>query len=507
MAGARLSFRRRSVQDASIETSGATSRWRLWIPFALCAFGFVGDFATPLGVADAFTYVIAVISCLWVGNPRCAYYIAGAGTVLILAGLGLAHGREAFALPITDANRLIGIITLWIVAGLVSWTLRAEVAMRRSREAARQALQAKSRFLAVASHDLRQPLQSVGMLSGALSRLASDPRVHEIVEQQQRALASATGLLNTLLDLSKLESGALKPTIEVVDLASLFARLGEELADKAREKNIRLDVQATRVRVRSDRQWLRQILQNLLTNALRYTPAGGEVSLSVRQQADAAEIEVRDTGPGIAADKLEHIFDEFYQIGQPAGERKGWGLGLSIVKHAAAMLGHQVKVRSELGHGATFTVALAVIPTSDTVASAGGAQQPVVAHKTGRGMRILLIDDDEAVAKATSLWLKTEGFRVDLAHGSADVARHLATPDFAPDVIVSDFHLREAKTGLDVVRDVRQGLKRTVPAIFVSGETQTGQLQEAGLDHVVIMCKPVDTDELLRTLERIAAEH
>ena len=494
------------MQDASQEPSGTVVRWRLWIPFALCAHGFATDFLTPLGVADAFTYVVAVIACLWLRSPRVVFYVAGAGTVLLPAGLWLAHGQEALATPIADLNRLIGVVTLWIVAGLVWWTMRADEVVRRSREAARKALQAKSRFLAVASHDLRQPLQTVGMLSGALSRMASDPRIHEILEQQQRALSSATGLLNTLLDLSKLESGALKPTIEVVDLAALFARLGEELADKAREKDIHLNVQAAGVRVRSDRQWLRQILQNLLTNALRYTPAGGEVLLSARQQADTAEIEVRDTGPGIAADKLEHIFDEFYQIEQPAGERKGWGLGLSIVKHAAAMLGHEVTVRSEVGRGTSFIVVLEAVPASDAVVTRGAHQQ-TVAHNGGRGTRVLLVDDDEAVAKATSLWLKTEGFKVDLARGSADVARYLAAPDFAPDVIVSDFHLREEKNGLDVVRIVRQSLKRTVPAIFVSGETQTGELQEAGLERVEFMSKPVDTQELLRALQRVAVRH
>jgi signal transduction histidine kinase/FixJ family two-component response regulator len=484
----------------------ATGRGSVWIPIGLCAVAFLADFLTPMGVADAFTYVVAVIACVLVRDRRWVLYVAGAATVLLAAGLWLAHSDQVRTEPIADVNRALGVVTLWIVAALVWWNLRAAEALRASREQAQQASLTKSRFLAVASHDLRQPLQTAGVLSGALVRLSSDPRVHDIAERQQRALGSATRLLNTLLDLSKLESGALDPTVDNVDLSVLFARLKEELSHQASQKGMSLRVEPTGLRVRSDRQWLRQILQNLLTNALCHTPAGGEVVLAARGQSDQVSIEVRDTGPGIPAEQLERIFDEFYKIDSPAAEgREGWGLGLSIVRHAAARLGHRVGVQSELGRGTTFTVTLpgapAPAPTAQPVEGDGRETHAAAAPAAGGGRRVLLVDDDDAVAAATGLWLKTEGFEVDLARGSADVTRLLATPGFSPDLILSDLHLGEAQTGVDVVRAVRERLRRTVPAIFVSGETQPDALRAGDLECVRFMSKPVQTDELLRAIQ------
>lgn len=483
----------------------ATGRGSIWIPIGLCVVAFFTDFLTPMGVADAFTYIVAVIACVRVRDRRWVLYVAGAATVLLAAGLWLAHSDEVRTEPIADVNRALGVLTLWIVAALVWWNVRADEALRVSREQAQQASMTKSRFLAVASHDLRQPLQTAGVLSGALVRLSTDPRVHDIAERQQRALGSATRLLNTLLDLSKLESGALEPTVDNVDLSLLFARLKEELSHQASQNGTSLRVEPTGLSVRSDRQWLRQILQNLLTNALRHAPAGGEVVLEARAQSDQVSIEVRDTGPGIPAQQLERIFDEFYKIDSPtAGGREGWGLGLSIVRHAAARLGHVVSVQSELGRGTTFTVTLpgapAPVPAAQPV-EGDGRERHAAASVVGVGRRVLLVDDDDAVAAATSLWLKTEGFEVDLARGSADVARFLARPGFSPDLILSDLHLGEAQTGVDVVRTVRERLSRTVPAIFVSGETQPNALEAADLECVRFMSKPVETDELLRAIQ------
>lgn len=498
----KLALARPTSEPRATEASAARVRGRLWIPVALCTAGFAADFVTPLGVADAFTYVVAVTSCLWVRNPRVVVRVGAACTLLLAAGLLLAHHVEILDSPTADLNRLIGAVGLWIVTGLVWWNVRVDETLHQSRDLARQASQAKSRFLAVASHDLRQPLQTVGMLSGALARIARDPRMREIADQQQRALSSATGLLNTLLDLSKLESGALEPAIGVVDLPAVLMRLHEELADEAKRSGVRLTFEPTNVRVRSDPQWLRQILQNLLTNALRYTPSGGEVVLRVRQRPHVAEIDVQDSGSGIPQDKLEHIFDEFYRIEQPGGDPKGWGLGLSIVRFAAAMLGHEVSVSSKVGRGTTFTVTVpAVTGASATEPDLPAAGLPV---RDGHGRHILIVDDDEAVAAATSLLLQTEGFAVDVAGSSIEVARHLSTPGFAPDLIISDLHLGEDKTGVDIVRIVRQRLDRIVPAIFISGETQTDFVKAANLECVKLLSKPVDTDELLDVIASFA---
>lgn len=484
------------------EASAGLRLGRLWIPIALCAAGFALDFVTPLGVADAFSYVVAVTACLWIRNPRIVLYVGAAGTLLLASGLLLAHLGEILDSPTADLNRLVGAISLWIVTALVWWNVRADAAVRRSRDLARQASDAKSRFLAVASHDLRQPLQAAGMLTGTLSRIAVDSRILAIAEQQQRALSSAASLLNTLLDLSKLESGMLEPTIDAVNLPALLARLEEELAEEAERSGVQLSFEPASVQLRSDAQWLREILQNLLTNALRYTPRGGAVAVKVRQHSGFAEIDVQDSGRGIPADKLEQIFDEFYQIEPSGGDRKGWGLGLSIVRYAAALLGHDVSVCSDVGRGTTFTL---TVPTAAAAGEPDAASPaPGVARAHG-GRHVLLVDDDEAVAWATSLLLETEGFEVTLARSSAEVAAFLSKPDFAPDIVVSDLYLREDKTGVDIVRFVRQRLERTVPAVFITGETQTDAVEGANLDCVMLLSKPVDTEEMLQALTGIAA--
>ena len=489
-----------TVRQAAADAGSDVRKWHLWLPVAICVAAFATDFVTPLGIADGFAYVIAVAACLWVRDARFVLYVAAAGTVLLTTGLLLAHLHEFIGSPLALVNRVIGAISIWIVATLVWSNVRVEAALRHSRDRARQASQAKSRFLAVASHDLRQPLQAVVMLSGALARMTNDARVGEIADQQQRTLAGAGELLNTLLDLSKLESGALRPTIGVIDLSALLTRLYEDLADEARRSGVRLSCEPVHLRVRSDAQWLRQILQNLLINAVHHTPAGGQVSVAVRQHADTVEIEITDTGVGIPADKLEHIFDEFYQVERNAGTTKGWGLGLAIVRYAAAMLGHEVTVESEVGRGTTFTVALPAAPESPIAVPAA----PESMHGNGSGCRILLIDDDEAVAAATSLWLKTEGFDVAVARGSADVTTYFSDPDFAPDVIISDLHLQEAESGPDIVRQIRRRLGRAVPVIFVSGEIRPETPGVGDFEPMRLMTKPVDTNELLRAMSDFA---
>lgn len=419
---------------------------------------------------------------------------------------GRVRHYEATFEPLRDAaGQIIGLLGF---ARDDTERVETLLELRRAKEAAEAASQAKSRFLAVASHDLRQPLQTAGLLAGSLSRLLRDPQLLEIIERQQHALGSAAGLLDTLLDLTRLESGALQPRIEAVALGPLFDQLREELNEDARQRQITLSVAQSTCRVRSDRLLLRQILQNLLTNALRYTPAGGRVSLSACESQGSVRIEVRDTGVGIPAQELARIFDEFYQVkgDRTPGdrtERKGWGLGLSIVRQAAHLLGHPIEVQSEVARGTVFTLtAPEVEPDEAVLAPAAPTTAAPVRRAAGRHA-VLLIDDDEAVLSATGLLLRVDGFSVHAARSLGDVERLLADPEFKPDAIVSDVHLGDQQAGPELVGLVRRRLQRPLPAILMSGDTSPRRAGYEDLADVQYMSKPVDPDRLLATLHSL----
>ena len=240
----------------------------------------------------------------------------------------------------------------------------AEVSRRAAdaaRESADRANQAKSRFLATASHDLRQPLQALSLLSGALRRTVVDPDARQAVAQQEQAVGAMSRLLNTLLDISKLESGAIKPDPTDFAVSSLFEDMRLEFAGIASSKGLALRIAQCEECAHSDRALVEQILKNLLSNAIKYTPAGWVSLRCSHPLAGSVRIEVHDTGVGIAADQLRLIYDEFYQVGVSTNSaRDGYGLGLSIVQRLVSLLGAGLDVASEPGKGSTFTF---TIPT------------------------------------------------------------------------------------------------------------------------------------------------
>jgi two-component system, sensor histidine kinase len=228
----------------------------------------------------------------------------------------------------------------------------------QARESADRANQGKSRFLATASHDLRQPLQSLALLNGTLQRIVTDPDAKEAVAQQDRAIGAMSRLLNALLDISKLESGAIKPEPSDFTVASIFEELRTEFATIAADKGLRLEVETCKDCVRSDRSLVEQILRNLVSNAIKYTREGW-VRLRCIHDGGIVRIDVMDTGVGISPEKIPYIYDEFYQIGVPTNSsRDGYGLGLSIVLRLVKLLTLKLDVQSELGKGSAFSLQL-----------------------------------------------------------------------------------------------------------------------------------------------------
>ena len=378
---------------------------------------------------------------------------------------------------------------------------RAERELKEARAEADRANLAKSRFLATASHDLRQPLQTLGMLNGTLRRLVSESDALEALDQQELAIGSMSRLLNALLDISKLESGAIKPDITDFRVAALFDELRGEFASLARSKGLQFTVEVSAESVHSDPSLVGQILRNLVANAIKYTQTGS-VWLVCRQQGGSVHIDVRDSGIGIPPEQLRFIYDEFYQIGvAPNSSRDGYGLGLSIVQRLVKLLGLRIDVESQVGVGSTFSLALPLGAAAP--ATAAQRPRPSAPPATPRVQRhVLLVEDDPGVRNATRIFLKGEGYRVT-ATASLSEAIRCASETRDIDVIVSDFHLGGDGTGTDVIASVRKVLNRATAAVLVTGDTSTA-VRELGRDaQLRITSKPINADEMLALIREL----
>jgi len=375
-----------------------------------------------------------------------------------------------------------------------------------ARNDADRANRAKSAFLAAASHDLRQPLQTLTLLAGVLERTVTGSTALKAVKTQREALESMADLLNSLLDISKLESGAIRPDVEDCSVREIFNRLKAAFAEQAEAKGLRFIVHECEDVVRSDPGLLEHMIQNLVANAIRYT-CEGTVMLRCLHDTMFTRIEVQDTGIGIAAEDRDAIFEEFRQLGRkPGSHREGLGLGLAIVHRLSTLLGHPVEVESEPGRGSCFRV---TVPRGG-VAVRG--QRYDTSHPVARRVSglVLLVDDDPDVASASQFLFELEGHEVLVASCATEIARLIEQRARIPDVVVSDYHLGDSGTGIDAIAAVRSLAGRIVPAILVTGDT-SAQIDEAveRVGHCRVLNKPVSPDRLLGELSqllRIAAD-
>jgi PAS domain S-box-containing protein len=385
----------------------------------------------------------------------------------------------------------------------VSERKKAEAALREARLEAEHANLAKSRFLATASHDLRQPLQTLGLLSGALRRMIRDGDTLEILGQQEEAIDAMSRMINALLDISKLESGAIKPDRTDFPLSMLFEELRRDFASVAASKGLRLVFDAPAVRVHTDSGLVGQLLRNLISNAIKYTREGS-VEIRCHAQPGGARVEVRDSGVGIATDQLPLIFDEFYQIGvSPNSTREGYGLGLSIVRRIARLLDITIEVESTPGRGSVFSF---VLPEAGEATGIRPRPAPAVGQPepdAGRS-RILLVEDDSSVRKAMRTLLSIEGFDV-VAAATAEEALLQMQEDSAFDLLISDYHLESGRTGTEVIGAARRLIAPDFKAILVTGDTSSAVRDIQGDAKLRIASKPINSGELLSLVRTLLA--
>ena len=372
---------------------------------------------------------------------------------------------------------------------------------RAAQAEARRAEQTKGRFLATASHDLRQPLQAVSLLNGAMRRRESDPDLIDALRQQQESIAAMSRLLNALLDISKLESGAVKPEPADFAVAPMLAAMAGEFRGIAASKGLRIRFEPCEVCARSDPSLIEQILRNLTSNAIKYTREG-EVRLRAVSDPPWVRIEVIDTGVGIAGEQIRLIGEEFYQVGVPSNStREGYGLGLSIVRRLVKLLDLELDIRSEVGKGSTFSLRIRQGAQPRSVAQAPPLA-PLTRDEPVRCRHILLVEDDPDVRMATRLLLRTEGYDVAAVARLADALAHVQAAE-GVDLLVTDFHLAEGETGLQVIAQVRQSLHVPLTAVLITGDTSSAVKDLPRDPDLRVMSKPVRAEEflgLVRTL-------
>ncbi len=380
---------------------------------------------------------------------------------------------------------------------------RIETELVSAREEANRANLAKSRFLATASHDLRQPLQTLALLNGTLRRVVAHQGALAAVSQQEQAINAMSRLLGALLDISKLESGAIRPDITDFTVGALFEEMRREFADVAASKGLSLEVQTEPLTVHSDRSLIEQVLRNLVSNAIKYTREGW-VSLRSLKQNGLVRVEVLDTGIGIPADQIPHIYEEFYQVGvAPNTSRDGYGLGLSIVQRIVRLLDLELEVSSEVGKGSAFALTLPA-STKHAVSKPGLPLRRANGSAPHRKLHVLLVEDDAAVRDATRLLLRTENYEVTAVTSLAEALSATAGID-SLDVVITDYHLGQGQTGMQVIQELRARLGESLKAVLVTGDTSSAMRELPRHPLMRVASKPMQADALLELLRDLAA--
>lgn len=378
---------------------------------------------------------------------------------------------------------------------------RREEALEAARRKAEQANAAKTRFLAAASHDLRQPIHALGLLFETLASRVRSESTALLLEQIERAVEAVDSMLNSLLDISKLDAGVVRPEVTAVDLAALLQRLNNAYQPIARLTGNRLRIRPADVVVLSDATMLQRILDNLISNALRYTH-NGRVLVGAHRRGESIQIDVYDNGPGIPEDALEDIFVEFHQLGNPERDRRqGLGLGLAIVRRLADLLDHRIDVKSAVGGGSRFSVTLPV--SSEQQPSREHVPASAVVGVDLEGQRVLVLDDDGSVRDAMRSMLERWGCDVITTGSPEEAEACLSSAGAPPELLIVDYRLRHHASGIETIGRLHKLAGTPIPALVITGDTAPDRLREAHESGYPLLHKPVKPARLRSVMRQL----
>ena len=395
------------------------------------------------------------------------------------------------------------------VAERTAELMRVNSELAEARASAEEANIGKTRFFAAAGHDILQPLNAARLYSSSLVERLGDSDNRALIHNIDSSLESVETILGAVLDISRLDTGAMKPRLQTVPLKDLLKRVETDFAPMARAKNLTLKVMPTSLVVRTDPNLLRRLVQNLVSNAIKYTNSG-KVLVGVRRQGSNAFIQVLDTGIGIPASKFHIVFKEFARLDEGARTAPGLGLGLSIVDRLARMLGHPVDLQSAPGRGTAFKVR---VPLEATASRPEAAPAPGAENTTAAlaGLRVLCVDNEPRILEGMQLLLSGWGCVVTVADSLAAVRGMDPAAAPAPGAIIADYHLDDG-TGIEAILAVRQGYGTAIPSLLVTADRTPEVRAEADKHTILVQNKPVRPAAMrawltqISSSERVAAE-
>lgn len=354
----------------------------------------------------------------------------------------------------------------------------------------------RTRFFAAAGHDIRQPLHTIGLLLPMLARTQPAKRKREILEVLNSAYGVMATLLDELLELARLEAGAAEPEIKPLRIGQLFRKLETEFLPQTGEAGIELRVVSSETTVATDPILFERIVRNLLSNAVQNT-VKGRVLLGARHRRGILQVEVWDTGTGISRTEAKNIFSDFYRAARKTtSNATGLGLGLSIVRRLAELLGHRLDFHSELGKGTVFSIEAPIIVSTETDTPLVKGPRPLRELASLEGLHVLVIDDDEHILRAMKIAFDGWKSQAVLVRSGTEALKNFPRTDEPPDLVIVDFWLREGETGRDVIHAVREYFGRPVPTILISADKETAPISDAAQDGFKILAKPLRLNEL-----------
>jgi two-component system CheB/CheR fusion protein len=383
----------------------------------------------------------------------------------------------------------------------VSGQKRLEKTLEDGKRQAERATRAKSRFLAAASHELRQPLQTLALLQGSLANLVKSPEARRLVARLDDTLGAMSGVLNTLLDINQIEAGVVDVDVSRFPVNDLLNDLRDEFDYLANASQHELRILPCSLWIYSDRQLLAYMVRNLLSNASKYSPRG-KLLLGCRRHGQTLSIEVWDNGIGIPETELNAIFEEYHQVDTRARNRsRGLGLGLAIVKRLGDLMNHPIRVHSRLGQGSAFSIEVPIAPPDaslpETIFGESHADEP------RRAGSVLLIEDDPEVRESLSQFLKDEGHQVMVAFDSLEALERITRGSARPDLILADYNFSRGSNGLQLATQLRRSFRATIPVIILTGDISIEIPHDVSFQNCVKLTKPISTKDLGRIIQRL----